>query len=172
MWRSEKHDTWNLNANYQKYLTRLTSMDAANIHVITWIWARQHVGNEGRNEEGGGDGGLTLSKSLLPGRGTPSPWPCAKMGFLSERVTEPGVDVVLWICFPNCDQKTSPNIITYWWPHMKSYISISPNICDPSEHTVIHSNSSDLFASAPCELLIVPHLNINDLICIELEHLN
>lgn len=51
---------------------------------------------------------------------------------------------------------------------MKSHISISPDICNPSVDTFIHSNASDLFVSVPFELVIIPHLNIYDWICIEL----
>lgn len=44
-------------------LTRLTSTDTTNI-TITRVWARQHVWNQGSDEEVEGDGGLTLSAAL------------------------------------------------------------------------------------------------------------
>lgn len=44
-------------------LTRSTSTDTTNT-TITRVWARQHVWNQGSDEEVEGDGGLTLSAAL------------------------------------------------------------------------------------------------------------
>lgn len=107
------------------------------------VGAKRRVWNQGSGEDVGGDG-APIWEFLS---GPSSPRPCAEMEpFLWEgapggrcwarsRGVEP---------FQNSDQETSPNIITYWWLHMKSHISISPDIWYLSARTFIHSDSGEI----------------------------